>query len=327
MIFKHSLLRNLYRLSRLALVLVLWILLGGWKWFGLGGDPARSIKNNHSIHVKKEGMECTDCHEGALEKKAAGMPSMQFCSDCHEENMDLNNRQKCSFCHTAALDKLETATPGENAKGTLGVVLGPKPLKDVKFSHQRHKEFPCAHCHGEIGKDTHVLLPTDQYMPKPVQCHECHAQKNVSTDCQTCHESTSSKQPPPSHQGNWRVRHGVAAEFQVEGTHGKDCLTCHVKTDCVSCHLNQTPKDHTQFWRLQGHGMEAGMERNRCATCHQPETCVRCHSETAPRSHVGNWSATHCQNCHLDSIQGTTEGCQVCHQKPMHLESIKWPSR
>lgn len=142
------------------------------------------------------------------------------------------------------------------------------------------------------------------------------ADEKVSTDCKACHEFTR-RDLLDDHRAGWLRYHGAAAELQDVKEHGENCLTCHVKKDCVACHTTQPPKTHTNFWRLQGHGLTASTNRESCATCHTQDFCSRCHNETAPRNHTGAWRQQHCVECHLEGgYSPETNSCAVCHQSP-----------
>ncbi|MGK5094833.1 cytochrome c3 family protein [Deltaproteobacteria bacterium TL4] len=330
MSFNRVSIRKMSIFARLSVILALWLFMSAWKLsWPWAEESARTIKFRHSIHVQKEEMECTDCHEGAVEKEKAGMPAKKFCMDCHEEKMDMDDKEGCLFCHNVEISQLDSITELGRPKGSLGMVLGPKRLnKDVKFSHKHHaeKEVGCPKCHGDVGKDEGPLMPRDIYVPTQAQCRECHTQEQVSLECTVCHKTFNKDNPPEGHQGGWRTFHGMSATLNQVGQHGKDCLTCHVKNDCTACHTSEAPRDHTRFWRTQGHGLMAGWDRERCSNCHRQDFCVTCHSETAPRSHVSNWDANHCTNCHLESNSNAEGGgCRLCHRQPAHLDAIKWP--
>jgi hypothetical protein len=125
---------------------------------------------------------------------------------------------------------------------------------------------------------------------------------------------------PQSHTGNWLEYHGRSVEPSLNTALASDtsCLTCHEKTDCISCHNTQPPRDHTNTWRNLSHGFMAEGNRERCQTCHRQDFCVRCHNETAPRSHVGNWRTGHCTWCHYGSGLAPADNCVVCHRKAPH---------
>ncbi len=128
---------------------------------------------------------------------------------------------------------------------------------------------------------------------------------------------------PESHRGNWLEYHGRSVEPVVNGAGAvsNNCLTCHEKTDCISCHNTRIPRDHTNTWRTLSHGFMAEGNRERCQTCHRQDFCVRCHNETAPRSHIGDWTSRHCTWCHFGSGLAPADNCIVCHKQAPHTSA------
>ena len=124
---------------------------------------------------------------------------------------------------------------------------------------------------------------------------------------------------PDSHRGDWARNHGLHSQVDQNeaGQSGGVCLTCHQKNDCIACHSQTMPKDHTNFWRTRAHGLTASVNRERCLYCHRQDYCIRCHNETAPRSHTGAWRTEHCKWCH--PFGSRPEGsCGVCHKRSPH---------
>jgi len=128
---------------------------------------------------------------------------------------------------------------------------------------------------------------------------------------------------PGSHAANWLEYHGkmVGAEGNSPGKPGKACLLCHERTDCIACHTTIAPRDHNNTWRLRGHGLVAGGNRERCLTCHKQDYCIRCHSETAPRTHTASWRKRHCTWCHFGSGDSSIGNCTVCHKQAQHVSA------
>lgn len=128
---------------------------------------------------------------------------------------------------------------------------------------------------------------------------------------------------PESHSANWIEYHGrdVEPTMNAAGSVGNNCLICHEKTDCISCHNTRMPRDHTNTWRTLSHGFTAEGNRERCQICHRQDFCVRCHSETAPRSHLGNWTARHCMVCHFGSGLAPADSCVICHKMAPHTSA------
>ena len=284
----------------------------------LDDSGTRDINFSHKAHIEKRQMECIDCHEGAEDTNAPGMPSEDLCLECHKTlDKELRGKEsppeeKCLYCHNLKKDV---------PLGEQKVVLGPGRSKDLISAHAEHYEedVECEACHGDIANDDNKLLPRDKYMLSAEVCMDCHAKKGLQKDCSVCHTSARQNVSPDSHKAGWLAQHGVESLFIKEGRHGKDCSTCHAENDCTECHTRQAPKGHTNFWRQHGHGIEAGMDRERCLTCHQQDACVRCHDETAPRNHRGTWGSRHCLSCHADGgFTPDDNNCAVCHRQAIH---------
>jgi len=126
---------------------------------------------------------------------------------------------------------------------------------------------------------------------------------------------------PSSHQGKWLEYHGkaVGAGGSSAGRPGAECTVCHERTDCIACHAETMPRDHTNYWRTRGHGLMAAGVRERCNLCHREDYCIRCHNETAPRSHTGNWRSKHCSVCHFGTGGAIAGNCTVCHKAKSHV--------
>ncbi|MDH4246269.1 MAG: cytochrome c family protein [Deltaproteobacteria bacterium] len=243
---------------------------------------------SHAKHDKAK-IPCSDCHGDVAKEKGIPFPSGKY----------MPKPERCLNCHAKDLEH---------------------------FTHSAHKErgVECADCHSEpMAKNAQA--PDDDFRPAgnphrtPDSCKDCH--DPVSRDCESCHaKNTFSKaDKPDSHKGNWTEFHGLTASLNEKGLHGKDCLTCHVKSECETCHATTEPKDHTNFWRVRAHGFSAESNRERCANCHKQDFCVSCHSETAPRSHLGNWRGQHCTWCHIDGSGGAElNNCRACHLPPRH---------
>jgi len=128
---------------------------------------------------------------------------------------------------------------------------------------------------------------------------------------------------PDSHSANWIEYHGKAVGPYLEAGNftANACLTCHTKTDCISCHATRPPRDHTNTWRMFSHGFMAEGNRERCLTCHKQDFCVRCHDDTRPRSHTGSWRSRHCTGCHFRSGIAPADTCGICHRSAPHTSA------
>ena len=89
---------------------------------------------------------------------------------------------------------------------------------------------------------------------------------------------------------------------------------CHEESSCDSCHRDEMPANHNNYWRRRAHGLTARMDRENCAACHEPNYCDRCHETVTPQNHNGLWGSTkntHCFSCHLTG--GGQQSCSLCH--------------
>lgn len=315
--------RSVIKMVSVAVLITLVMLVSGCD---LDESDTRDINLSHKAHIEKRQMECIDCHEGAEDTDTPGMPDEALCLECHKTlDKELRGKgspsgEKCLYCHNLKKD----APFGEHK-----VILGPGHSKDLISAHAAHyeKDVECKACHGDIANDDNKLLPRHKYMLSAEACMDCHAKRELSADCSTCHKSYGQTLKPDSHKADWLVQHGVESLLTGKNEHGKSCSTCHTENDCMECHTTQSPRDHTNFWRQQGHGIEAGMNRERCLACHQQDSCVRCHDETAPRNHRGAWGSSHCRACHLDGgFTPDDNNCAVCHRQAGHASASTRPA-
>jgi hypothetical protein len=149
------------------------------------GDAARHFFNMrpaarqplpfpHKVHLEKKAV-CTDCHESVEKGPVAGIPSVKTCMICHDQ---------------IATDKpLIKQVAGYSEKGIeipWQRVYGFTHEAHVRFNHVAHvrAQVDCATCHGDLATQTVAERVVDHSMRF---CVNCHAQKNASNDCLTCH--------------------------------------------------------------------------------------------------------------------------------------------
>lgn len=268
---------------------------------------------SHRLHVQDQQLECLACHAKAEKEDKAGMPaSLKKCMTCHEGE--------------------DESKPPERK---LKALLGEKPEwskvteipAEVRFSHKRHvvdAKVGCAECHEGIEKSAGITADVRVEME---DCMDCHASKGASNDCSTCHSETRTDTPPPNHRLNWKQNHGPVMRSADDTRYENRCSLCHTQEHCSSCHQDEAPRSHTNFWRLTGHGTAAGVDRSACVTCHRPDFCDRCHHETTPRSHTASWGGprhNHCMNCHVPAAANTS--CRLCHDDLSHRGAPPRPS-
>jgi hypothetical protein len=277
-----------------------------------GGGEEEGLAFGHREHVVEQGLSCTDCHRKAETDDAPGMPSMRQCMLCHEE--------------------LDAEKPAERRIDTLFVEGKLRRAEsraaypdELVFSHLAHVERAqdCNACHADVETNDH---PSRLHRADMDDCTSCHAEHGAANECATCHSEIGPDWQPASHLMGWRRLHGEAFH-RYSPAPAQRCDLCHTEQSCARCHEEVPPENHTNFWRLRGHGLTARMERSDCSVCHRPDMCDRCHRDAEPLSHrgasFGGARSTHCLTCHFP-LQG--EGCAVCHQDtPSHMTATALP--
>jgi len=239
-------------------------------------------------------MRCADCHDAAADAPRAGHAA---CAPCHA--IGGQEGKSCELCHASAAGG--ASYPGAPAGA---------PASDLRFSHRRHltRGGACDRCHPGVAGA--ARLDPAAHRPSMESCVECHRGLGArAADCGVCHERITAATRPASHDPRWMVRHG--AESRERPTL---CAACHATADCVRCHQEIPPRDHTEFWLRRGHGLESRWDRERCLACHREDACVECHRVTRPVNHGSGWAAPtfrHCQRCHYP-LEDTS--CAVCHE-------------
>lgn len=115
---------------------------------------------------------------------------------------------------------------------------------------------------------------------------------------------------PESHNASWMKFHGQASKVNEE-----ECLACHSKKDdCIRCHQDTPPRDHTPSWMKRGHGLESRWNRDNCMACHKNDFCVECHTSQMPMYHTSRFiNGGHCYTeCHSPNLRDTK--CITCHK-------------
>jgi hypothetical protein len=261
---------------------------------------------DHSRHAAK-GITCDACHGDDESQPIAGMPSNRECLACHGRS---ELREPYAY---------ELEIQREDPRRSFAA---PERHFDLKFSHAVHRGSAagCGVCHESE--------PAHRAPARAGACEDCHRREGIASDCVVCHEQTTRSTAPTSHQAaGWLRAHGRDSSRPLSAAHGEGCRLCHSQSSCDGCHRVLKPSDHTEFFRLRGHGLSASIQRERCAACHQEDSCVRCHQETRPRSHFrATWAgrtSSHCLSCHEPLGDAS---CFVCHRAaPSHARATPIP--
>ncbi|MCB1061199.1 MAG: cytochrome c3 family protein [Calditrichaeota bacterium] len=256
---------------------------------------------SHGLHVDENGMACTDCHSAAAS------------STTGKDNL-LPKWAVCSECHTADDIANKGVQLGE-AKD--GFVFDSEGAYLQKFPHQKHVKdanLECAVCHGNL--DEPVMDGKLGHFPRMPQCIECHTERNVAMECNTCH-MPDDKLTPEDHDLLWTQRHGISSTMS-----DAQCMMCHrsgTELDCQACHQGDvTSKPHPENY-IFSHGQDAHLSDMRCATCHEQRSfCLDCHRDmnVLPADHFRAGFLTMDGGTHGEFAQFDLESCMSCHDTP-----------
>jgi hypothetical protein len=139
-------------------------------------NTSQPIAFNHEKHIEEAGLGCFDCHVRAQTHQKASIPNIEICKGCHEDAM----------------------TDSKEEEKLVAYIQDNRPIPWVQvhrvpdhayFSHRRHVSLgkvACQDCHGDVSR---MATPfTKPYVPMDMKfCIRCHEQKQVTTDCSTCH--------------------------------------------------------------------------------------------------------------------------------------------
>jgi hypothetical protein len=153
--------------------------LGWWMW--TPGDtvdrpgyaPEQPIPFSHKLHSGQMEIPCQYCHSAARRSHSAGIPPLNTCMGCHK---------------VVGLDKpnIKWLTEKYNANEPVQWVKVHDLPDHVHFPHKMHVNagLACQECHGPVEQMDRV----QQVAPLQMGwCIGCHKERQVSTDCLTCH--------------------------------------------------------------------------------------------------------------------------------------------
>lgn len=134
---------------------------------------AQPIPFSHKKH-SVIGLNCRDCHGGALTQEKAGLPGTGKCMTCHRTLVTDNDAIRRLSAMHARKEEIEWVR----------VYQAPD---FVFFSHATHSKagVDCSACHGPVH-EREVLakeVPTSM-----TACMNCHAVKRAANGCNVCHE-------------------------------------------------------------------------------------------------------------------------------------------
>jgi len=135
---------------------------------GIGYEPEQPIKYSHKLHAGEMKIDCKYCHTGVEVSRAANIPSVDVCMNCH---------------NVARKDKPEILKLANYHESNL-------PLKWKRihkipdfayFSHASHvgKGIDCENCHGDVAQMEVVAQVNSFTMGACLDCHR-NPEKRIS---------------------------------------------------------------------------------------------------------------------------------------------------
>ena len=142
-----------------------------------GKSATQPIAFNHQKHVVELGMECTECHQHAVEGARATIPNSPVCAMCHEEPQ------------TDSSQEARVVKYIQDGEQIPWQIVNWMP-DHVYFSHRRHTAIAgidCEVCHGPIREQSEPLRRPLRHLSMET-CIDCHEASGASTDCVSCHK-------------------------------------------------------------------------------------------------------------------------------------------
>ncbi|HEX9828951.1 MAG TPA: cytochrome c3 family protein [Bacteroidota bacterium] len=293
------------------------------------------IKFQHQTHVEGAGIQCIECHEGAVQSTASSdllLSKKANCQSCHEEQLNEN----CTYCHTS--DDPETYLPLTT------------PERELIFSHENHAEtrqIACETCHTDLDASKEFV---GALVPAMVTCNTCHNDVTASNTCESCHTNLVSLRPENHDRTDFMREHKRFARMAETS-----CASCHTQETCNDCHIgagltkvDEAGRDLTspRSPRLQSldrgrsnvlstvhdlnfkftHSISAKGKSADCQTCHRQEQfCATCHAAGGNVNQLGFKPATHSEagfvtigvgsggGKHAQMARRDLESCASCH--------------
>lgn len=143
-------------------------------WDAHPEHPLQPIAYSHRVHLAS-GLQCISCHTGVDRGPEAAIPNVTFCMTCHIAIDTSSPEIKRVAAFQARGEDIPWVRVYEYSSSA-----------HVLFDHAPHVHagVACATCHGDMTKQSTAERKVNLSMGF---CIECHKQKQVSVDCDTCH--------------------------------------------------------------------------------------------------------------------------------------------
>ena len=139
----------------------------------IGTTPPQPLPFSHRAHTEL-GLKCSECHKGAAQGPAAGIPPESLCMNCHRTV----KAQSPAIVTLAGFLKRSEPVPWARLYR----------LPDfVSFSHNRHSgkaQIACSTCHAEVAQQDALVKEKSIGMQS---CMACHDKRKANNNCDACH--------------------------------------------------------------------------------------------------------------------------------------------
>ena len=193
-----------------------------------GYAPEQPIAFSHKVHAGINKIDCKYCHVGAERGKAAVIPSLSVCMNCHYNIQGVTgtdpNYPKAVYDKEIA--KIYSYI-GFNAE-SLKYESEPKPIEWTKihnlpdhvyFNHSQHVKvagLECQTCHGQIQEMDVVQQMENLSMG---WCVNCHRNTNVNF--------TTNEFYKPYEVLHEKIKNGEMESVKAEDIGATECQKCH----------------------------------------------------------------------------------------------------
>lgn len=210
-------------------------------------QPVQPIYYSHQVHAGTNQISCLYCHGGAQDSKAAGIPAVNVCMNCHKsinkyEGPDVLQREDGTAVNgTEEIQKLyayagwdpvaKKYNPDNNGDG---IPDGAKPIEWTKvhnlpdhvyFNHSQHVKVgkqQCQTCHGNIQAMGEVYQFQDLSMGWCINCH-----RETKVDFFNKADSSGNKFYSIYEKFHRDLKNHKLDSVTVEKIGGTECQKCH----------------------------------------------------------------------------------------------------
>lgn len=231
----------------IAMAAIIFFIIGGYfvtmGAIGLGRqkgyEPKQPIFYSHKVHAGINQINCLYCHTSAWDSKAATIPSVNMCMNCHKaineyakgpklydaEGNEINGTAEIAKLYKAAGFDPKNPNKWDPAKATPIEWVKIHNLPDhVYFNHSQHiraGKVQCQTCHGEITAMDEVKQVAELSMG---WCVNCHRQTKVDFNYS---DSTGNKFYSIYEKFHNDIKNHKMDSVTVKDIGGLECQKCH----------------------------------------------------------------------------------------------------